>query len=124
MSGHRGKRTEWMWCRWLAPEPAEQAGDDDILFELWQLAERRARFAPLQQHRVEVGIEFEQPHGRVTIPEAEGLELVRRFHMRHTEFQHGASAVATHGGRHPRAAPIAAVEGGPQRQGPPVLQLA
>ena len=34
-----------------------------------------------------LGIEFEQPHCRVTIPEAECLELVCPFHVRHTELQ-------------------------------------
>ena len=105
-----------MRCCGPSPQTAEQAGKDDILFRLWQLAERMTRFAPLQQHGVEIGVGFEQPHYRVAIPEPQPVELVSRFHVGHSEFEDSAGAVATRGRRHPRARPIAALEGDSQRQ--------
>ena len=66
-----------------APETAEQPGNDHILFRLREVAERRAGFASLQQHRVEGGIGVKQADGRIAIPEAQSLDLVDAFQVRH-----------------------------------------
>jgi argininosuccinate synthase len=73
---------------------------------------------------VEVVIGFEQAHGWITIPEAQCLDLVLPFHMRHSEFEDGAGPACAHGGRYPSAAHLGAVEWGSERQRPLVLQLA
>src|SRR4029434_3018473 len=116
---HRREWTEGMRRRWPAPNAAEQPGYDDILFALWQFTECAPRLTLLQQHGVKIDIGFEQAHRRVTVPEAQCLDLVCPFKMGHAEFKYGAGAVSASDRRYPGAAHVTAVERGSHRERPP-----
>ena len=44
-----------------APEPAEQAGDHDVLLRLGELAQHRARLTALEEHCVRARVRLEEP---------------------------------------------------------------
>jgi hypothetical protein len=122
MRGHCGERTEGMRRHWGAPETTKQPGDDDILVGFRQIPERRPRFATFQQQRIDVRVRLEQAHGRVTIPEAQPLELVCRFHVRHSKLEHDGRAVAADRGRDPPRTCLA-IPRRSERERPPALQF-
>jgi hypothetical protein len=70
------------------PQAPQHLSDDDILLELRQRTERRPRLAALQEHRPEGVISFEHSRRRVTIPEAQSVDLVLALHVRQSELQY------------------------------------
>jgi hypothetical protein len=111
----------WWWRR--SPEPIEQPPDHQILFGFRQRTQCRPRLATLQKHGVEAVVGFQEPHGWVSVPETQTLDLVRALHVRHAKLQYRGHAVLTHRRRNPGAAHFCAVERRPERYRPATLQI-
>ena len=68
-------------------------------------------------------VAVEKSHGRVAIPEAERMDFVHSFHVRHGELQYRSSAVREQDGRYARATNFGSVEWRIDRQRPSALQV-
>ena len=87
-------------------------------------AQRRSGLTPLQQHRTEIIVSIEQPHGWITIPKTQAFNLVLALHVRHAELQHGGPSGRERHRRHPRATDVVAIEGSSDGEGPSAFQIA
>ncbi len=92
------------------PKPAEQPCDDDVLLGFRKSTQRRTGRAALQKRGIKLIVGVEESYGRVTVPEAQSVELVPGFHVRHAELEYRGRSVSESDGSHPRATDIGAVE--------------
>src|SRR5579872_2515779 len=106
-----------------APHAAKQCGDHDILLGLRQLVEGRSRLTTLQKHCAGIVVGIEKPNGGIAIPEAQSLDLLRTFHVRHPELQYCGCSIDARRRRHPRAADVGAIKRGTEPERPAALQI-
>lgn len=76
-----------MLCGRRGPHSTEQTCDRNVLVRFRQRAKRGSRLAALEQHHVETFVRREHAHGWVAVPEAQSLNLMLAFHVRHAQFE-------------------------------------
>src|ERR1017187_6297630 len=111
-----GSPSKWVRCRWRPPEPTKNSGNHHVLIGLRQFAQRRSWFTTLQEHSTSTIIRKKYSYRRVPVPEAQPLQFMLRFHMRHRDLQYRRRPVDEPCGCDPRATDIFGVEGGFQHQ--------
>ena len=121
---HVRERPERVRRGWRAPEPTEKLRDHEILLGFWDRAQNRTRHAALKQHGAKVVVRFKQLHGRISVPEAQAMDLVLTFHVRHPELQDCGAPVGPQSWGHPCATHLFTIERRAKRERPPVLQIA
>lgn len=115
--------TEWMRVGRAPPQTPKERRDHGILLRLRQQPKYVSGFAALEEHCIELLLRFEKVHRRITVPEAQALNLVRTLHVRHADFEDGGGAVVAQRGSHPRATDLFAIEGDIEPQPPPAREL-
>jgi hypothetical protein len=123
MRDHGRQRPEPVRSARDAPHAPEQGGDDRVLLDLRQDAQRRAGFAALQQQGVRGVVRFEEPYGWIATPEAQAVDLVCALEMRHADLEDGDLSVCASGRRHPGAADVCALERRVEPQSPAFRQF-
>src|SRR5580698_1068831 len=97
-----GKRGEWAerarLCS-LTRETREKSRDDLVLLGERQFAERGSGVAAFEEHRIECGVGFQELNGGMAGPDAEAVDFVSRFEVRHADFEDGGGTVRALCGR-------------------------
>ena len=110
-----------MGCRRRAPKATEKPSDYQILFGFRQRAQRCPWLRAFQQHCAQLVVGVQEPYRWISIPEAQPLDFVFRFEVRHAELQYGGGSVRTRHRRHPRASRL--LVGPAENQRPSVLDV-
>src|SRR3569833_2781152 len=79
--------------------------------------------ATLQKHRSKLIGGLEQSHSWIAVPEAQSLDLVIRFNVRHTDLEYSKPAARECNRRYPRTGHAFVDEGGTHFQRPSTLQV-
>src|SRR6185295_501452 len=84
--------------------------DHDILFRFRQGSQHRAWLAALEEHGAQLNVGFKKPDSRISVPEAQAMDLMLALKMGHAGFHYGRRPVCPQHWRNPGTAHFRAVE--------------